>query len=103
MPDEPRTSVRRRREAHAAGDPVHPLPRMSRQARMATVLPMPRRGESDAGSVRAMGSSPPGQTPLLDVILPVIREDIRRENARVVRAIVEMLRANGERHLAIVR
>jgi len=50
-----------------------------------------------------MGGPPPGQTPLLDVILPVIREDIRRENARVVRAIVEMLRANGERHLAIVR
>lgn len=43
------------------------------------------------------------RAPTLDVILPVIREDIRRENARIVRAIVEMLKANGEPYLTVVR
>lgn len=41
--------------------------------------------------------------PTLDDVLAVWREDYRREEARVLRAGVEAMRALGLRHLEIVR
>ena len=103
MSDEPRTAVRRRSAdvARIAVSKGHdPLSRMWRKADMATVHALRPAREGDARDVHAVGRET--RTGFLDVILPILREDYRREKARVARARYEAFRSLGMRHLEVV-